>query len=102
MNEERHTIELRGCSPVPLAHYLKAIGILRLVSEQVDETTQGWWENDVFHMRGPFNRDLLMTFFLDDYSPSPIVGPWGARSGFFPTGKKGDPDSSSSATLAGR
>jgi len=26
-------IALNGCAPIPLAHYLKALGILRLVAE---------------------------------------------------------------------
>ena len=29
-----HLHHLTGCSPVPLAHYLKALGILRLIVEQ--------------------------------------------------------------------
>ena len=31
-----HVHQLRGCAPAPLAHYLKALAILRLVSEQRD------------------------------------------------------------------
>ena len=44
MAPERHTVELTGCTPIPLAHYLKALGILRLVSEQVDTDATGWWK----------------------------------------------------------
>lgn len=36
MNQYTH--KLSGCSPAPLANYLKALGILRLVSEQTDPT----------------------------------------------------------------
>ncbi len=43
MATERHTVELTGCIPIPLSHYLKALGILRLVSEQVDTDAKGWW-----------------------------------------------------------
>ncbi len=32
-------IILSGCAPVPLAHYLKALGVLRLVAEQADPAT---------------------------------------------------------------
>jgi CRISPR-associated protein Csx17 len=38
-----HDLELRGCTPEPLMSYLKALGILRLVSEQKDNNTRGWW-----------------------------------------------------------
>lgn len=31
-----HIHKLDGCAPTPLAHYLKALGILRLVAEQAD------------------------------------------------------------------
>lgn len=39
---------LDGCAPVPLAHYLKALGILRLVAEQLDPAARGWWEGERF------------------------------------------------------
>jgi CRISPR-associated protein Csx17 len=32
---------LGGCRPVPLASYLKALGVLRLVSEQADPNAGG-------------------------------------------------------------
>lgn len=32
-------IILSGCAPVPIAHYLKALGVLRLVAEQADPAT---------------------------------------------------------------
>lgn len=90
-----HDLELPGCTPEPLMAYLKALGILRLVSEQKDEEARGWWKNDVFWLRSPelfkdaateeAKRDALAKFFLEEYKPTPIVAPWGARSGFFPT-----------------
>jgi CRISPR-associated protein Csx17 len=46
-----HEIELAGCRPEPLMSYLKALGILRLVSEQKDPEARGWWECDVFCLR---------------------------------------------------
>ncbi|TWT63747.1 type I-G CRISPR-associated protein Cas8g1/Csx17 [Rubinisphaera italica] len=84
MKTATYDLELTGCTPKPLAHYLKALGILRLVSEQIPESqAQGWWQNDTFWLRSTLDREALINFFLNDYSPSPIVGPWGARSGFF-------------------
>jgi CRISPR-associated protein Csx17 len=85
MAAERYTHKLTGCAPIPLAHYLKALGILRLVGEQADEGAQGWWSGDVFFLRTTLDRTALIEFLLERYSPTPIVGPWGARSGFFPS-----------------
>lgn len=84
MAAERYTHKLTGCAPIPLASYLKALGILRLVSEQVDPSAEGWWAGDVFYLRTTLNPDELKTFFLERYQPTPLIGPWGARSGFFP------------------
>jgi len=99
MSGERHTVELAGCAPVPLAHYLKALGVLRLVSEQVDAGAQGWWKNDTFWLRSTLDRIGLVEFFLERYKPTPLVGPWGARSGFFP-GASPKSDSEKSAREA--
>lgn len=88
MTTERHTVELAGCAPVPLASYLKALGILRLVAEQVDSGAQGWWDGDTFRLRSSLDREALIHFFLETYRPTPLVGPWGARSGFFPGGSE--------------
>ena len=43
-----HLHTLKGCSPAPLANYLKALGILRLVGEQADKQARGWWEGEYF------------------------------------------------------
>ena len=83
MTIDRHTLELAGCAPIPLAHYLKALAVLRLVSEQVDQEARGWWEGDAFWLRSTLDREQLVEFFLERYEPTPLVGPWGARSGFF-------------------
>jgi len=78
----RHDVELTGCAPEPLMSYLKALGILRLVSEQKDSDAHGWWQNDVFHLRTTLDRDALVRFFLEEYRPTPIVVPW-SGSDFF-------------------
>ena len=78
-----HVHQLTGCAPAPLAHYLKAIGILRLVSEQVDHEARGWWDGDHFRLATKLSQEKLEAFFLYDYLPTPIFNPWGARSGFY-------------------
>src|SRR5579884_1052614 len=76
-------LPLSGCAPVPLAHYLKALGVLRLVSEQRDANAHGLWKNDTFHLVSTLDRDALVSFFLKEYRPTAIVAPWNGGSGFF-------------------
>lgn len=79
-----HVHELRGCAPVPLAHYLKALAILRLVGEQVDPSARGFWKDECFWLVTKLSRDELEGFFLKDYSPTPLLAPWNGGSGFYP------------------
>ena len=78
------TITLNGCAPIPLAHYLKALGILRLVSEQVDATTRGSWPNDQFALHVTVDTTALVEFFQRSYRPTAVLAPWNGGSGFFP------------------
>ncbi len=83
-------IALDGCAPTPLASYLKALGVLRLLSspannvsgEAADPRVRGWWENERFHLRTALAREEVLRFFLEDYAPSPIIAPWNGRAGF--------------------
>jgi CRISPR-associated protein Csx17 len=75
--------DLGGCAPTPLAHYLKALGILRLVAEQADPQARGWWEGECFRLATVLDRDALEAFFLERYQPTPLVSPWNKGSGFF-------------------
>jgi CRISPR-associated protein Csx17 len=71
------TITLNGCAPVPLAHYLKALGILRLVSEQADANATAHWVDNQFFLTSRFESEpLLSEFFLHKYHPTPIAVPW--------------------------
>ena len=83
MSYHRHV--LAGCTPEPLAHYLKALGILRLVSEQKDETCRGAWQDDRFALVTTLSREELEKFFLEEYQPTPLLSPWNGASGFFRT-----------------
>lgn len=80
---QRHTHLLKGLQPEPLASYLSALGLLRLVSEQKDPSAAGYWENNHFVLETALDRDALVAFFLDEYSPTPLVSPWNGGSGFF-------------------
>jgi CRISPR-associated protein Csx17 len=85
---------LKGCAPAPLANYLKALGILRLVGEQADPQARGWWDGERFCLLSKLSEQDLETFFLEKYEPTPIFNPWGGRSGYYAglSKKKQDPE----------
>lgn len=74
---------LAGCNPTPLASYLKALGILRIIAEQFDPNCRGWWQNEQFHLMTTKNKEEIEQFFLDRYEPTPFVSPWNKGCGFF-------------------
>ncbi|MEI7460273.1 MAG: type I-U CRISPR-associated protein Csx17 [Pirellula sp.] len=88
-SQKIHVHRLDGCRPTPLAHYLKALGVLRLVAEQADPDARGWWAADVFHLATKLSKDDLEIFFLKHYSPSSILSPWLKGSGFYQTDDEG-------------
>lgn len=75
-------IVLDGCTPTPLASYLKALGVLRLLSSKYPET-RGLWRGDCFVLHTPLDRAGIERFFLEDYAPTPIMAPWNGGSGFY-------------------
>ena len=80
-----HTLSLLGCSPTPLAAYLKALGILRVLSQQCPEAqVRGFWRGNVFVLISSHDEASLVDFFLTRYSPTPLVAPWNGGSGFHP------------------
>jgi len=78
-----HIHALDGCTPAPLAHYLKALGVLRVVAEQADAQARGWWQGERFRLATTLDADALRALFLRDYSPVPLVAPWNKGSGFY-------------------
>lgn len=89
---------LGGCTPTPLAHYLKALGILRLVAEQKDPHAAGRWRGDQFILCTVLSREELEEFFLEEYRPTPIIAPWNGGSGFYPNDNKSGIDPIKAAT----
>lgn len=83
-----HLHVLKGCSPAPLANYLKALGILRLVGEQADAQARGCWEGETFCLLTKLSKAELEAFFLELYEPTPLLSPWNKGCGFF---KANDP-----------
>jgi CRISPR-associated protein Csx17 len=78
----KHRVILKGCTVEPMASYLKALAVLRLVSEQADPSARGWWGGNTFCLESRFDDQGLLNFFLDEYSPTPIIAPWNGGSGF--------------------
>lgn len=74
---------LTGCAPTPLAHYLKAIGILRLIAQQKDPDVRGFWRDQHFCLLTTLDEAALEAFLLTEYTPTSVFNPWGARSGFY-------------------
>lgn len=79
-----HEIMFKGCRHEPLADYLKALGIMRILSEQKDQSVKGYWRDGVFFITSPFDEESILDFFVDVYMPTPVVAPWNGGSGFFP------------------
>lgn len=77
-------VELTGCRTEPLASYLKALGVLRLVAEQKDKDAAGYWRGDHFVLRSSLDADTLATFFENEWRPTPVIAPWNGGSGFYP------------------
>lgn len=75
---------LSGCRPEPLAGYLKALGVLRLVAEQVDAQARGAWREGVFVLESSLTAEALVAFFATTYVPTPVITPWNGGSGFWP------------------
>ena len=77
-------LQLTGCGSQPLVGYLKGLGVLRVVSRQVDGEARGRWRTGVFELASELDRGALERLFADEYAPSPVVSPWNGGSGFFP------------------
>jgi len=81
---------LHGCRHDILGHYLKAIGLLRVLAkcadkDHCDPDAEGWWDFDkaCFCLRSlkyP-TRDKLVEFFALYYGPSPVFAAWNKEPG---------------------
>jgi CRISPR-associated protein Csx17 len=83
-----HTVSFPGCTATPFGGYLKALGVLRLISDQADSEARGWWAGETFTMESSLDEERIATFFLERYKPTPILAPWNGGSGFYPKDNK--------------
>lgn len=79
---------LTGCTSEPMSAYLRALAVFRLVSEQVDSWAQGSWTARGLCLDSQLDGQQLIEFFLERYSPTPIVAPWNFGSGFYEGDKR--------------
>ncbi len=66
----------------PLSNYLAAIGLLRIIGEQLDPFARGWWQSGCFHLETRAEVSEIAEFLAKDYKPSPYITPWNKDSGF--------------------
>ena len=83
-----HLHRLAGLTPEPLGAWLGAVGVLRLVGSQADESARGFWRDDTFCLLSALDEAELLSFFLHDYAPTPMLSPWNGGSGFYPKDTK--------------
>jgi CRISPR-associated protein Csx17 len=81
-------VALPGCTATPFGSYLKALGVLRLVADQVDPEARGGWAGETLSIESTLNEEALTSFFLIEYRPTPILAPWNGGSGFYPKDNK--------------
>jgi len=81
-------VALAGLRTRPLSSYLAAIGLFRVLGEQVDPSIRGWWQGSTFRVDSTLDLDEIGSFLLDDYAPTPLVAPWSGahHGGFSPIG----------------
>ena len=91
--------EVRGCAPQPLAHYLKALGIVRLLGSQKDPGARSYWRRDTYYLVTKLDQGQIEEFFLSEYSPTPILTPWNGSSGFYPKDAKDGIEAIASSNL---
>ncbi len=83
-------ISMPNCRTEPFGSALKALGVIKLIGEQKDPTIKSYWENGELNIETTLTKDQIVSFFMEEYSPSPILAPWLSQSGFWPSFKSND------------
>lgn len=66
----------------PLSSYLAAVGLLRIVGEQLDPSAAGSWHGGRFKLQTNLPIQTITSFLANEYRPSPCFTPWNKDSGF--------------------
>jgi CRISPR-associated protein Csx17 len=85
-------LALEACNPSSLVGYLKALGALRILAEQLNPDIRLYWDRLTPYLvfSEETSIDDVTDFFLNKYEPTPIVIPW-SGSDFFDVTREGDP-----------
>ena len=67
--------ELKGCKITPLSNYLKSLGLFRVLSKK-DPKVTALWKNDRLVVETEMDKETMLEFFLQEYSPTPLISPW--------------------------
>ncbi len=71
-----------GARADSLLGYLKALAVLRLLSVGPDRDARAVWKDDTLELHTNIVREDVERYFLDGYTPTPIVNPWNNGAGF--------------------
>lgn len=68
----------------PLSSYLGALGVLKVLNDQLDPEACGSWKEGRFHLETAVSDKDLVRHFASAYQPTPCLTPWNK-----PKGRKG-------------
>ena len=75
-------LALRGCRATPLLSYLQALGVVRLLDEQLVPELTSFWDGSTLHIDSDLTQETITRFFVEDYKPTPMLSPWNGGGGF--------------------
>ncbi len=78
---------LSAATPEPLSAYLTGLGVIRSLAEHGHRDATAAWSDRGLVLHTALDRDALVAFFLDTYTPTPMVSPWNKGAGFRGNGK---------------
>jgi CRISPR-associated protein Csx17 len=78
---------LAGCRTQPLASYLKALGLFRVLSLQHSSKPRLGWSQGQACLETSLSHNELIEWILEHYAPTPVTSPWNGGSGYYPNDK---------------
>lgn len=79
---------LTGCNVDTMMHYLKSLGVFKILATQKNPDINASWNDSNFclHVQSQKNSEELkkelVEFLCNEYKPTPIVTPWNGGGGF--------------------
>ncbi|MFM8276447.1 MAG: type I-U CRISPR-associated protein Csx17 [Cyanobium sp.] len=65
----------------PLSSYLSALGLLKVIQQQLDAEVQGFWRQGRFQLVSSHSPAGLAEFLAHHYRPCPCITPWNKSKG---------------------